>query len=174
MEHKVPAQVLKSLEDKARKAAAKNAIAAMETKKRKGAGTSKVASKRRKTMPTSVAASVVASTDADEEVAENIDGGSTSMGAGTEGDCSTASLDLGGDDFVETILQGMGGGATAEPSVVAPMPAVLGDNSSGFEEEIGGGDAPHQRMRRLIVRSGDSLSSYSVPQRGVQGHDTVC
>ena len=88
-------------------------------------------------MPTSAATSA----DADEEVAENVGGGSTSVGVGTEGDRSVASLDLGGDDFVETALQGMGGGATVEPSVLAPMPGVLGDDSSGFEEEIGGGDA---------------------------------
>jgi hypothetical protein len=57
--------VLKSLEDKARKATAKNTTAAAETKKRIGASTSKVASKRRKTMSTSVAAPAYV----DEEVA---------------------------------------------------------------------------------------------------------
>ena len=36
MEHKVPAKVLKSLEDKARKATAKNTTVAAEMKKRRG------------------------------------------------------------------------------------------------------------------------------------------
>ena len=45
-EHDVPVKVHKSLEDKARKAAAKNTIAATEAKKRKGTGASKVISKR--------------------------------------------------------------------------------------------------------------------------------
>ena len=45
-EHDVPAKVHKSLEDKARKAAAKNMTATAEAKKRKGTGASKVISKR--------------------------------------------------------------------------------------------------------------------------------
>ena len=52
-----------------------------------------------------------------------------------DGKHSTASLDLGGDDFVNTALQGMGGGPTAEPSVMAPMPDILGDDSSSSEGE---------------------------------------
>ena len=57
------------------------------------------------------------------------------MNAGMDGEHSAASLDLGGDDFVDTALQGMGGGPTAEPSIVAPMPGILGDDSSGSEGE---------------------------------------
>ena len=45
-EHKVPAKVLKSLEDKARKAIAKNATAVAKLKKRKGTGMTKLASKK--------------------------------------------------------------------------------------------------------------------------------
>jgi hypothetical protein len=45
-EHDVPAKVHKSLEDKAKKATAKNTTATAEAKKRKGVGTSKVISKR--------------------------------------------------------------------------------------------------------------------------------
>ena len=100
MEHKVPAKVLKSLDDKARKAIAKNTTIAAETKKRRGAGTSKVVSKRQKTMPTSAATSA----DANEEVAENVGGGSTSMGVGMEGKHSTTSTNLSGDTFVEAAL----------------------------------------------------------------------
>ena len=89
----------------------------------------------------SVDASASSSTDNDEEVAENIGGGSGSVVARIGGECSVASLDLGGD-FVDTALQGMCGGPTTEPSNVAPMPSVLGNDSSGSEGEgVGGGNA---------------------------------
>jgi hypothetical protein len=82
-----------------------------------------------------------ASTD-DDEVAENFSGGSGSIAAGTGGEHSVASLDLSGDDFVNTALQGMGGSPTIEPSVMASMPGVLGDDSSSSEGEgAGGGNA---------------------------------
>lgn len=45
-EHDVPTKIHKSLEDKARKVAAKNTTVATEAKKRKGTGASKVVSKR--------------------------------------------------------------------------------------------------------------------------------
>ena len=36
----------------------------------------------------------------------------------------------------------MCGGSTGEPSIVAPMPGILGDQSSGSEgEDVGGGGA---------------------------------
>jgi len=54
-EHDVPAKVHKSLEDKAKKATAKNATTAAEAKKRKGAGVSKVVSKKYKTAAASIA-----------------------------------------------------------------------------------------------------------------------
>lgn len=76
-EHTVPPKVLKSLEDKAKKAAAKNTTAAVEAKKRKGAGVSKTISKRQRTS----AAYAAASTGVGEEVAENVGGGSTSASA---------------------------------------------------------------------------------------------
>jgi hypothetical protein len=137
MEHKVLAKVLKSLMDKARKAAIKNATTAVETKKRRELVLLRLPAKGERPC-----ISTAASADADEEVVENVGRGSTSMGAGIEGDCSAASLDLGGNDFVETVLQGMGGGATTKPSVMAPMLGVLGDDSSSSKGEIGGGDAP--------------------------------
>jgi hypothetical protein len=56
-----------------------------------------------------------------------------------QGEHSTASADLGGDDFVQITLVGTVGGATAEASVVAPIPGVLGDESSSSEGEDGGG-----------------------------------
>jgi hypothetical protein len=136
-EHDVPAKVHKSLEDKVKKAAAKNANGAAEAKKRKGVCTSKVVSKKQKTLTTSVVASIdaftAASANDNEEVAENIGRGSGSIAARMGGERSVISLDLGGDDFVDTALQGIGGGPTAEPSVVAPMPYVLGDDSSGSD-----------------------------------------
>ena len=49
-------------------------------------------------------------------------------------------MDLGGDDFIEDALQGMGAGSAADLSNVAPMPGVLGDDSSDSEgKDIGGG-----------------------------------
>ena len=45
-EHKVPSKVLKSIEEKAKKAAAKNATAVVESKKRKGASGPKTISKK--------------------------------------------------------------------------------------------------------------------------------
>ena len=68
------------------------------------------------------------------------------MNAGMDGEHSAASLDLGGDDFVDTALQGMGGGPSAEPSIVAPMPDILGDDSFGSEGEgTDSGDASPSR-----------------------------
>ena len=145
-EHDVPVKVHKSLEDKAKRATTKNATAAAKAKKRKGTSTSKIISKRQKTTGTFAATSATASVEADEEVVENAGGGLASVDVGMDGEHSTASLDLGGDDFVDTALQGMGGGPTAEPSVVVPMPSILGDDSSGTEGEgIGSGNASSSR-----------------------------
>ena len=97
-------------------------------------------------MGASVVASATASAKANEEVAENAGGGSASADARMDGERSAASLYLGGDDFVNIALQGMGGGPTAEPSVVVPMPSILGDDSSGTEGEgIGSGNASSSR-----------------------------
>jgi hypothetical protein len=56
-EHEVRAKVHKTLEDKAKKATAKNTTTVAEARKRKGTGRSKVVSKKRKTGAASVAAS---------------------------------------------------------------------------------------------------------------------
>ena len=45
-EHKVPMKVLKSIEDKAKKAVAKNNAAVAESKKRRGSGEAKAISKK--------------------------------------------------------------------------------------------------------------------------------
>jgi hypothetical protein len=110
-EHKVPVKVLKSIEDKAKKAAVKNNTAAAESKKRRGAGTAKAISKKRKIG----AASTIAFTGTAEEVAKSVHRGSASAAVGIEGEHSTPSVDLGGDDFVETALGGMGYGSTLSP-----------------------------------------------------------
>ena len=103
-EHDVPVKVHKSIEDKARKAAAKNVTAMAEAKKRKGVAAPKVITKRRKAMAISAAASTdastVASTNDEEEVAENVGGGSSSAAVGTGGECFAASLYLGGNDLL--------------------------------------------------------------------------
>jgi hypothetical protein len=94
----VHAKVHKSLEDKAKKAVAKNATAAAEVKKRKRAGASNVVGKKQKTMTASITifvdASAATSADDGEEVAENIGRGSGSMATGMGDERSTASLDL--------------------------------------------------------------------------------
>jgi hypothetical protein len=56
-EHKVPAKVLKSLEDKEKKAALKNTTATAKAKKRKGIGRAKAISKKQKVGAASDAAS---------------------------------------------------------------------------------------------------------------------
>lgn len=90
----------KSIEDKARKTAAKNLTAVVEAKKRKGAAAPKVITKRRKTMAASAAASADASVAAfandEEEVAKNVCRGSGSVVVGMAGERSATSLDLGG------------------------------------------------------------------------------
>jgi hypothetical protein len=135
-EHKVPMKVLKSLEDKAKKATAKNTTAMVELKKRNRAGGSKIISKRQKI----VSASAAASAGVDEEIAKNVGGGSPSAAASMEGEHSAASAALGSDDFIGAALQGMCASSTTKPFVVAPMPGVLGDESSGSEgEDVGGG-----------------------------------
>jgi hypothetical protein len=45
-EHKIPVKVMKSLEEKSKKAAAKNATTVAKSKKRRGAGGPKVVSKK--------------------------------------------------------------------------------------------------------------------------------
>lgn len=76
------------------------------------------------------------------------------MGARTEGERFAASIDLGGDNFVGTALHGMGGGPTAEPSAVAPMLGVLGDELSDSKGEgLVVMTPPHQKMWRLTVRT---------------------
>lgn len=88
-------------------------------------------------MPTFTATSAVG-----DEVAESASGGSAIATTSMEHNRSTAFTDLGGDDFIETALQGMGVDSIAEPSAVAPMPSVLGDESSNSKGEgAGGGDA---------------------------------
>lgn len=109
-EHEVPMKVTKFLEGKARKATAKNVTAVAEAKKRKGAKTSKVTTKRWKMKAASAAASAdasaVASAHVGEEDAEDLGGGSASAAAESGGTRSTSSLDLGEEDLVDTTFQG--------------------------------------------------------------------
>ena len=128
-EHKVPTKVLKSIEDKARKAVAKNNTTTTASKKRRGTGAAKAVSKKRKIR----AASAIASTGTGEDAMESVHGGSTSVAAGMEGDHSIAFANLGGDDFVQAALGGMGASSAAELFVLVPMPDVLGDDSSSSE-----------------------------------------
>lgn len=170
-EHEVPMKVRKSLEGKAKKVAAKNTTAMAEVKKRKGASGSKIVSKKQKTMTTSAATS----TGIDEEVAQNIGGGSASVAASMEGEHSTTTADLGGDDFVQTALQGMGGGSTAEASTVAPMLAILSDESSSSKgEDNGCGDASPSKdaevgsadchpMRAPLIEESEDESEHEPP-----------
>ena len=102
---------------------------------------------------TFINASTIASANDEEEVIENVGGGSSSVATGTGGERSAASLDLGGNDLVDTALQGMGGGLTTEPSIVALMPGVLGDKSFGSNcEGAGSGDAS-------LPREGEAAST---------------
>ena len=82
---------------------------------------------------------MAASANDDDEVAENVGGGSSSTAVRTGGDHSAASLDLGDDDLVDSALQSAGDGLVAEPFAMAPMPSVLGDKTSSSEGDGGGG-----------------------------------
>ena len=94
----------KSIEDKARKAAAKNTTDVAEARKRKGATVSKVTTRRRKTRAASANASAAASANDGEEVAEDIGGGSGSAIAETGGERSATSLDLDDNDLADNAL----------------------------------------------------------------------
>lgn len=122
-EHTIPPKVLKSLEDKAKKAAAKNTTTMVEAKKRKGAGILKMISKRQRTS----AACAAASASVGEEVAENVGGGSSSMSTSMEGEHFATSADLGGDNLISATLQGMVVFLLLKPPHMAPMPRVLGN-----------------------------------------------
>ena len=106
-EHNIPLKVLKSIKEKAKKAATNNATMVVKSKKRKGASGSKTINKKQKIIPASATASAIASAAAsakfDEEVVENATRGSASS-IRVEGEHSAASLDLGGDDFIEDAL----------------------------------------------------------------------
>jgi hypothetical protein len=100
-EHKVPLKVLKSIEDYDSR-----------VKEEEGVWCPKATSKRQRIAPSVIAASAagsaIGSTDAssndDEEVAENAGGGPTLVGAEAEAGRSTASMDLCGDQFVENAV----------------------------------------------------------------------
>jgi hypothetical protein len=150
-EHDVPVKVHKSLEDKAKKAAAKNATTMAKAKKRKGVGASKVLSKKQETTTASATTSAAASASVVDDVVENVGGGSASAGARMEGEHSATSIDLGGDTFVEATLEGMGGGAMAEASAVAPMPGILGNDLPSSKGEDGdGGDASPLKDTKVV------------------------
>lgn len=59
------------------------------------------------------------------------------MVASMEGERSTTSTDLRGNDFVDAALQGLSGPATTKAIEVEPIPNVLYNDSSSSE---GGGD----------------------------------
>jgi hypothetical protein len=137
-EHKVPPKVLASIEEKSKRAAAKNVTMVVESKKRKGTGVSKAAGKMQKILASGPAASTVvsvassagASADADEETAENTSGGSTLAGAEVE---KSATAEYFSGTRTGRIDR-------PEPFAANPMPDVLGDDSSGSE---GDDDAGH-------------------------------
>jgi hypothetical protein len=136
-EHKVPTEVLAMIEEKKKKATAKNTMAAAESKKRKGIGASKVVTKKQKISmagPSSAASSVSgsarASTDAVEVSAEN--SGGAPAEAVAEAEKIDAPKDIGG--------QRVEGANRPKPSAVNPMPGVLGGDSSSSEDA---GDAGH-------------------------------
>ena len=153
---------------------------AAETKKRKGVAVPKVITKRWKAMVASAAtssdASAATSTNVGEEVAKNVGEGSGSIAARTGGDRSATSLDLGGDDLVDTALQGMGGALTTEPSVVVPMPSVLGDESSSSEGNgVGDGDSSSPREGEVtgICRRTDQFIRIQVQWQSASGRTVI-
>ena len=125
-EHKVPAKVLRSIEDKERKATtAKVTTAQAESKKRKAAGKSKTTTKRRKV----VAAPKASSTDSDEEE------------AGVGAIEPTASDSGGGDELMSSVVQGLTGGAAIGAPDLDPLPSVFGASAGLSSSKDEDGDA---------------------------------
>jgi hypothetical protein len=110
-EHKVPAKVPKSLEDKARKAATKNTTAVAKVKKRKGTGRAKAISKKLKVG----AAAAAASTGSIEKmgVAEEEVG---------EMEASIAGADV---DPMASTVQGLDGGPVLSAPDFEPLPSMF-------------------------------------------------
>lgn len=99
-EHKVPSKVLKSLEDKARKAATKNTTTVAEAKKRKGSGRTKTFTKRLKIGAFAGATSA----GSGEEVVESVHDSSALAMTSAEAKQSATSAAHEGGNFVDTAL----------------------------------------------------------------------
>lgn len=142
-EHVVPLEVLATIEEKKKKATAKNVTAAAESKKRKGIGGPKVIAKKPKVavaVATSASSSASGSAqvfaDAEEVSAEHSGGGPTLVE--TEVERVAAPSDAGGSQEAEDVSR-------SEPSMIDPMLALLGGDSSsagGMEDVWCGGALP--------------------------------
>jgi hypothetical protein len=94
------------LEDKAKKATAKNATAVAEAKKRKGSSHTKTVSKRRRIRASAGATSAgVASAGSSEEVAEGILDGSASTAMSMESEQSATSATHEGGDLLTLLCR---------------------------------------------------------------------
>lgn len=156
-EHEVPPEVLATIEEKKKKAVAKNVTVVAESKKRKGIGGPKVLAKKQR-IPTAVAASATsisgsarASADAEEASAKNSGKGPSLAGMEAEKSAMLDSFDGG---------QGAEGVDRPKPSAANPMPGVLGGDSTssdGAEDAGPGGALPSKDVeaghasRRLLV-----------------------
>lgn len=140
-EHKIPSKVLKSLEDKEKKAAAKNTTAAAEAKKRKGSGHSKALSKKQKVG----SGSGIASAGSSEQVGDSVPGGSVSAGASAEVDRPIASTAAAVTNLGGSVLLGGGGTSLLDATIADPMLGVLSDDSSSSR----GGEAVAKKASAL-------------------------
>lgn len=130
----VPEKVLRSMVEKEKRAALKNATAAEESKKRKSAGRGKVISKRRRVATASTASSAGSDGDVEESKAEAAPPMAENVG-GTE-----ASAFGRGADLMASVLPIPGGVPTPKAPEDEPMPSVFGHASYSSSSKDGGED----------------------------------
>lgn len=125
-DRKVPDKVLKSIQEKAAKAATSVAppvtTARAELRKRRGTDTLKAVAKKRKSART-------AKDPADEEMVESAHEGSIAAPAS-----AAASAAAGDEDLMVSSIRDVGGGSSSIISDVASFPSVLSEDSSSSVE----------------------------------------
>jgi hypothetical protein len=138
-EYLVPPNVLATIEEKKRKAAAKNVTAVAELKKRKGMAGPKALAKKLKTS-TAVIIPIVSSAESSAHASASAREGADGTGEGRadsipEVDKPALSTSAGGS-------RGLEGVELAEPSVANPLPNVMGGDSNSEDAKATGCRAP--------------------------------
>lgn len=168
--------MLKSLAEKARKAAAKNTTAAEESKKRKGLGRGKVISKRRRAVTASTATSAGSDGDAEGSEAEAVPSMAEMVG---DTEASVAGVDT---DLMVTRAQLPCGGPAPEAPEDEPLPSIFGHattSSSSKGEDSGestaADDEATSKGRTASVRARlDEVSEAESEDRAPRGRPVHC